>query len=246
MFSLSDPTPFHLSLFLGLVLQSTAYVSQNLLAGDTKNMKAKSSKDPDQDCSRPYKKSKIDGMHSTDEEWISKSGTTRKGGYSSNSSIPTTSVGKDPLRPKDCSSSRDSKYKGNDRLQVSVDTTKDKGEGSLDEGSLNLGNRDSNVGVKKRKLKEYQDTHLQESYVEEFSDSRKEKKARNSKSEGRESGSSKGSGRTDKKGSQTKNQKLRKNPGSSLSQRSLDGMDCLKMDLGPMRASATATNFKRV
>ncbi|MED6149172.1 hypothetical protein PIB30_059920 [Stylosanthes scabra] len=205
--------------------------------GDTKNVKGKGRKDPDQDSSRPYKKSKIDG---NDEEWMPQNGPTRKGGYSSNSSVPTTSVGKDSLRPKDRSSSRDSKYNGNDRLLPSADITKDKGQGSMDEGSLNFGNYDYNVAHKKRKLKEYQDAQLQEIHVE-FNDSRREKKARNSKSEGRESSSSKGSGRTDKKGSHTKNQKVRQNPGSALSQRTVGGMDSSKVDLGPLRASAAAT-----
>ncbi|RYR71761.1 hypothetical protein Ahy_A02g005981 isoform C [Arachis hypogaea] len=205
--------------------------------GDTKNVKAKIRKDPDQDSSRPYKKSKIDG---NDEEWMPQNGPTRKGGYSSNSNVPTTSVGKDPLRPKDRSSSRDSKYNGNDKLLPSAEIAKDKGQGSMDEGSLNFGNYDSNGALKKRKLKEYQDAQLQESHVE-FSDSRKEKKPRNSKSEGRESSSSKGSGRTDKKGSHTKNHKFRQNPGSAPSQRSVGGMESSKVDLGPLRASAAAT-----
>ncbi|MED6209607.1 hypothetical protein PIB30_056410 [Stylosanthes scabra] len=205
--------------------------------GDTKNVKGKSRKDPDQDSSRPYKKSKID---CNDEEWMPQNGPTRKGGYSSNISVPTSSVGKDSLRPKDRSSSRDSKYNENDRLLPSADITKDKGQGSMDEGSLNFGNYDSNVAHKKRKLKEYQDAQLQETHVE-FSDSRREKKARNSKSEGRESSSSKGSGRTDKKVSHTKNHKFRQNLGSALTQRSVGGMDSSKVDLGPLRASAAAT-----
>ncbi|XLR55015.1 hypothetical protein HN51_023317 [Arachis hypogaea] len=205
--------------------------------GDTKNVKAKIRKDTDQDSSRPYKKSKIDG---NDEEWMPQNGPARKGGYSSNSNVPTTSVGKDPLRPKDRSSSRDSKYNGNDKLLPSAEIAKDKGQGSMDEGSLNFGNYDSNGALKKRKLKEYQDAQLQESHVE-FSDSRREKKPRNSKSEGRESSSSKGSGRTDKKGSHTKNHKFRQNPGSAPSQRNVGGMESSKVDLGPLRASAAAT-----
>ncbi|KAK7270216.1 hypothetical protein RIF29_23209 [Crotalaria pallida] len=199
-------------------------LEQNPAGGDTKNPKVKSKKNPDQDCSRPYKKGKIDGMHSTDDEWIlEQGGTTRKGGHSLNSSFRTTSFGKNQHRQKDRSSSRDSKYDRRDRLQVSVEITKDKGQGSLDDRSLDLGNYASNHSVKKRKLKEYQDTQLQEGRhsVQEFGDSRKEKKARISKSEGRESGSSKGSGRTDKKGSHTKNHKLRQYPGSTLPQQCL-------------------------
>ncbi|RDY05828.1 hypothetical protein CR513_10283, partial [Mucuna pruriens] len=221
--------------------------------GDMKNMKVKSRRDPDQDCSRPSKKSKTDKIHSTNEELIvEQSGTTRKvGGHSSSSTFPTTSVGKDRPRQKDHSSSRDSKS-GKDRLLVSAENTKDKAQGSLDEGSLDLGKCDSIGSVKKRKLKGYQDAQTyslgnprqQESKTSEheFSDSRKEKKAKISKSEGKESSASKGSGRTDKKVSHTKNQKFRQNPESSLSQRSLDGMDCSKRDLGSVQASVAATS----
>ncbi|KAJ1412647.1 Zinc finger, CW-type [Sesbania bispinosa] len=190
--------------------------------GDMKNMKVKSRRDPDQDCSRPSKKGKTDKIHSTDEEWIpEQNGSTRKVGHSSSSAFPTSSAGKDQPRQKDHSSSRDSKS-GKDKLPVSAEKTKDKGQGSLDEESLDLGNYDS-IGS-------------------EFSNSRKEKKARNSRSEGKESSASKGSGRSDKKASHTKNQKFRQNPGNSLSHRSLDGMDCLKRDLGSAQASVAATS----
>ncbi|KAK7284681.1 hypothetical protein RJT34_19431 [Clitoria ternatea] len=219
--------------------------------GDIKNMKVKSRRDPNQDCSRPSKKVKADKVHSTNEEWIpEQSGTTRRVGHSSNGTFPTSSAGKDRHRQKD-HSSRDSKS-GKDRLPVSAEHTKDRGQGSLDEGSLDLGNCDSIGSGKKRKLKGYQDAlthstenpHLQESknFGQEVNDSRKEKKARTSKSEGKESSASKGSGRTDKKVSLTKNHKFRKNPEISLSQRSLDGMDGLKRDLGPAQASVAATS----
>ncbi|KAL2345391.1 hypothetical protein Fmac_006676 [Flemingia macrophylla] len=191
--------------------------------GDMKNMKVKNRRDPDQDCSRPSKKSKVDKQ----------SGTTRKmGGQSSNSTFPTTSVGKNRPRQKDHSSSRDSKS-GKERMLVSAENTKDKGQGSMDEGSLDMGNCDSIGSVKKRKLKGNQNVQtyspgnprLQDckTYEHEFSDSRKEKKAKISKSEGKESSVSKGSGRTDKK-------------------RSLDGMECSKRDLGSVQATVAATS----
>lgn len=208
----------------------------------------KSLRDPDLDFTGPSKKVKTDSILFT-EEWITDpSGATRKVGHSSNSSFPTTSAGKERPKHKDRSSLRDSKHDGKDRLKVSVGKTKDKGRVSLDEGSLDMRNHDTVDSVKKRKLKEYRDSgydHLQESKIsvqEKFSDSRKEKKARLSKSEGRESSTSKGTGRTDKKVSHSKNQKLRQDPGSSLSQRSLDGMDCMKRDLRSVQASAAATS----
>ncbi|ESW35075.1 hypothetical protein PHAVU_001G204500 [Phaseolus vulgaris] len=221
--------------------------------GDTKNMKVKSRRDHDEDFSRPSKKSKSHKAHSTNEEWtVEQSGTTRKVGVqSSNSTFPTTSVGKDRPRQKAHSSSRDSKSR-KDKIPVSAENTKDKGHGSLDEGSLDLGNCDSIGSVKKRKLKGYQDAityspgnpRIQESKTSEhdFSDSRKEKKAKSSKSGGKESSTSKGSGRTDKKVSHAKNQKFKQNPESSLSHRSLDGMDCSKRDLGSLQVSVAATS----
>jgi len=216
-------------------------------------MKVKSRRDHDEDFSRPSKKSKSHKAHSTNEEWtVEQSGTTRKVGVqSSNSTFPTTSVGKDRPRQKAHSSSRDSKSR-KDKIPVSAENTKDKGHGSLDEGSLDLGNCDSIGSVKKRKLKGYQDAityspgnpRIQESKTSEhdFSDSRKEKKAKSSKSGGKESSTSKGSGRTDKKVSHAKNQKFKQNPESSLSHRSLDGMDCSKRDLGSLQVSVAATS----
>ncbi|KAL1351022.1 hypothetical protein HN51_014980 [Arachis hypogaea] len=225
-------------------------LENNSDGGDTKNMKMKSRRDPDQDCSRPTKKVKTDKIRSTDEEWIAgQSGTTRKASHGSNSSFPTTSVGKDRSKQKDRSSSRDSKSE-KDRLQISAENTRDRGHGFLDEASLDLGNCDAVDSVKKRKLKEYQDAqtcstgnpHLQGSRfsAQEFSDSRKEKKTRNSKSEGRESSSSKGSVRTDKRVGHMKNHKFRQNPGSSHV--SLDVMDSLKRDVGSAQASVATTS----
>ncbi|KAI4301365.1 hypothetical protein L6164_034652 [Bauhinia variegata] len=221
--------------------------------GDTKNLKMKSRRDPDQDCSRSSKKGRTDEMHSTDEEWITNhSGTIRKVDHSSNSIFPTNSIGKDRPKHKERSSSRDSKYDAKDRLQVSVEKATDKDQSSFGDGSLDLGNYDTNDGVRKRKLKEYQNTqngstghHQLESRIsvkQEFSDCRKEKKARISKSEGRESTKSKGSGKSDKKVSHTKNQRLTMDPGSTLSHRNLDGMDCSKRDSGSVQASAAATS----
>ncbi|WJX85051.1 hypothetical protein P8452_67558 [Trifolium repens] len=215
--------------------------------GDTKNMKSR--RDPDQDYSRPSKKSKTDKVHSADKEWIpEQNGTARKVSHSSNNALPTASAGKDRPRQKDHSSSSDSKFR-KDRPPVSAEKRKSKGRDSLNEGSLDLENYGS---VKKRKLKEYQDAQahstgnprLHESRIseQEFSDSRKEKKARNSRSEGKESSASKGSGRTDKKVSHTKNQKFRQNPGSNHSHRSMDAMDSSKRDLGSVQVSVAATS----
>ncbi|XP_019440848.1 PREDICTED: uncharacterized protein LOC109345981 isoform X1 [Lupinus angustifolius] len=226
-------------------------LEKNSDEGDIKNMKVKSKRGLDQDCSRPSKKDRSDTVHSTDEEWYAEQrGSSRKAGHSSSNSFPTSSVSKDRPRHKERSSSRESKL-GKERLRVSAENTKGKGQSSLDERSLDLGNYNS-VGIKKRKLKDYQDAqtcstgnpYQQDNRisVQEFSDSRKEKKVRNSKSEGRESSASKGSGRNDKKVRETRNQEFGRNPASTLSQHSMDGMDCLKRDLGSVQASVVATS----
>ena len=107
-----------------LNLYDVMFISGILFSGD---MKVKCRRDSDQDSSRPSKKSKSDKVHSINEEWIiEESGTTRKVG--SNSTFPTTSVGKDRPRQKNHSSSQDFKS-GKDGLPDSAETTKDKGQG---------------------------------------------------------------------------------------------------------------------
>ncbi|OIV95409.1 hypothetical protein TanjilG_06278 [Lupinus angustifolius] len=183
-------------------------LENNFDRGDIKNMKVKSKRGHDQDCSSHSKKGKSDKVHSTDVEWnLEQRESSRKAGHSSNSSFPTTSVRKDRPRQEVCSSLRDSNL-GKQRMRVSAENTKDKGQVSLDGRSLDLGNYDC-IDSKKRKLKEYQDAqicstgtpHQQDnrSSMQEFSNYWKEKKARSSKSEGRESSASEGSDRTDKK-----------------------------------------------
>ncbi|CBI32242.3 unnamed protein product, partial [Vitis vinifera] len=136
--------------------------------GDTKNSKMKNKSGTDQDCVRASKKIKIEGMHSTDEDWTSDhGGTNGKVHLSSSNGLPANVVS-------------NNHFKHND--------------GSLNVGKYD--SRD--IVAKKRKVKECQDTeiyssslpstghHLEDSGAfvkEEFSESdhRKEKKARVSK-----------------------------------------------------------------
>ncbi|KAJ7972919.1 CW-type zinc-finger protein [Quillaja saponaria] len=227
--------------------------------GDTKNLKVKNRRDPDQVCSGAAKKSKAEGVKFTDGDWTMDQGAAaRNTSHRSSRSLPTTSAGKDWPKYKDHSSTKDSIYDAKDKLQLSVKNAKDKGRKSLD-GFLDKDKTDVRDSGKKRPLKEYQVTQTnlgslhstgyllhesRDSVKEEFSENegRKEKKARLSKSDGKESSKSKGSGRTDKKSSHTKNQKPWQDVGSSLSQRSLDGNNCLKRDLESVQASVTATS----
>lgn len=202
--------------------------------GDTKNLKMKSRRDnSDQDSSRAFKKLKSEGIHLNDEDRMSDhSEPTGKTGPSSSSGFPTTSSEKDQHQYNGHSSYQDSRDDVNDRVHVSNKKPKHKLPVSLDNGSLEMGKSDTRENAKRRKVKE------------EFkeNDYRKEKKARVSKSEGKESSTSRDSGRTDKKGSHSKNQQLGQDLGSNLSQRSLDGMDSLRRDLGSIQPSNAATS----
>lgn len=204
-----------------------------MCTGDAKNSKMKSKRDnSDQDCSRSSKKMKTEGMHVTDECGTpDHSGPTSKTGPSSSSAFPTTSSGKD--RPRYCerSSFKDSMDDSKDGSRLSIKKAKHKFPVSLDDGSLDMGNSDRGENAKKRKVKEFSSA-----------DYRKEKKARISKSEEKESRASRDSGGTDRKRSHGKNQIPGNDQGSNLSQRSLDGVDSMRRDLGSLQPSMAATS----
>ncbi|XP_062021537.1 cysteine-tryptophan domain-containing zinc finger protein 3-like [Rosa rugosa] len=202
--------------------------------GPINNLKIKSRRDFDPDTSRPPKKIKSNGRRMTDEEWASDHhGPDGEIGPSSSSGFLTTEAGKDRIK---------------DRIEAAT-LTKVKDEVCRDNGSVDMGNV-SRDRTKKRKLKEYPEIHMGSlpdrsiAVKEEFSenDCRKEKKARVSKSEGKESSASKGSGRTDKKSSHSKKQQRGKDISSRLTQRSQNGMESLKKDLGSVQVSVAATS----
>lgn len=215
--------------------------STNGETGDIMNLKIKSRRDSDPDSSRASKKIKTEVKRITDEEWASDySVAVGEVGPSSSSGFRTAAAGKDQIK---------------NRPQA---ITKAKDE-VLDNRSLDTGTCDSKGRSKKRKVKEFPDTQIHMgsipatgSYVqdrsvvakEEFSenDYRKEKKARVSRSDGKESSASKGSGRTDKKNSHTKNQQLRKDISSGLTHRSRNGTDSSKKDLGSVQVPMAATS----
>ncbi|KAA8543137.1 hypothetical protein F0562_021368 [Nyssa sinensis] len=177
--------------------------------GDTRSYKMKSKRETDQDCFRASKKIKINGHR------------------------------KDRRKYNDRSSSKSSKRDTKNSLEVPVRNPKDKAQVTSDDGSLHTGKcDDKDIVARKRKGNECQDNqiyaaslpsagiHLQDSrdFVEETSenDQRKEKKARVSKSEGKEtSAASKGTGGTAKNGRSMKDQQLGPDLGFTLSQRDL-------------------------
>ncbi|KAM1101799.1 hypothetical protein ACFX2B_008032 [Malus domestica] len=212
--------------------------------GDIKNLKIKNRRDSDPDSSRASKKIKTEVKHINDEEWASDySGAVGEVGISSSGGFLTAAAGKDQIKNRSHAAS----------------ITKAKDEAFLNSRSLDVGNIDSKGRSKKRKLKESSDSQIHMGSIpatghyvedhsiavkEEFSENyrRKEKKARTSKSEGKESSASKGSGRTDKKISHTKNQQHRKDISSSLTHRSRNDVDSLKKDLGSVQVPMAATS----
>lgn len=205
-----------------------------MYTGDTKNLKMKSRRDnSDQDCSRGSKKIKTEVMHFTNEDGMSDhGGPTGKIGPTANSGFSTALSEKDQPKYNERFSLKDSRDDAMGDLHVSVKKAKHTVPVSLENGSLEMETSDTRENSKKRKVKE------------EFKDDnyRKEKKLRVSKSEGKESRASRDSGRTDKKGSHAKNHQLGKDLESNLSQRSLDGMDSLRRDVGSRQPSMAATS----
>lgn len=224
-------------------------------AGDTKRSKAKSKRDHHQENSRSSKKIRNDALM---ENWMpDHGGPTEKAGSSLVNGQLTMSSGKNPPNYNDHTSLKDSKHDQKDWAQVSAKKPKDKAEVSL-HGSVDLGKQNNGNVSKKRKSKEIHndqphqgsllnsDNHVLDRILGkedcDDNDYRKEKKARISRLDGKESSSSKGSGRTDKKSGRKRSQPLGQDVGSTVSQRSLEGVDPLKRDSGMLHSSAAATS----
>ncbi|XP_065861296.1 cysteine-tryptophan domain-containing zinc finger protein 7-like isoform X2 [Euphorbia lathyris] len=215
--------------------------------GDSRKSKMKSKRDSEKELFRVSKKLKSEGLP---EDWVSDPVNIEKIGARSTNSLLTNASGKNLVKNNGCSSS---KYQASARKPE---------ENPISMGDMPLGGKrdDKEVG-KKRKIKETPTSdaqanagslsntghNLQGSRIlakEEFSENeyRKEKKAKISRSDGKESSESKGNGKTDKKGSHRKSQQLGQEAGSSVSQRSLDGAGCLKRDSGSKHTSVAATS----
>ncbi|XVF72563.1 hypothetical protein PTKIN_Ptkin12aG0131300 [Pterospermum kingtungense] len=215
--------------------------------GDAKTSKVKGKRISDQDSSRATKKIKAENLRLADKDWTLKH--AGKGGPSTSNGLPSTSVGNDQPKHSECSSYKDSKLDTKDGQQVSGKRPKDRVQVSLTDGSRDLVNCDGREVAIKRKFDECIDmgNNLQDSKVfvkEEFSenDCRSEKKARVSRSGGKDSSASKSSGKLEKKSKHTKNHRSGQDQGSTLSQQSLDGMDSLKRDFGSAQPSLAATS----
>ncbi|XP_039048237.1 cysteine-tryptophan domain-containing zinc finger protein 3-like isoform X3 [Hibiscus syriacus] len=223
--------------------------------GNAKTSEMKGKRTADQDSLKSSKKIKVENLHFADEDCMSEHG----GMGAPNNGLPTASVGKDQPKHSELSSCKDPKLDKKDRQQISGKRSKEKFQVSLTDGSLDLANFDSGEASRKRKVYECIDgrlnagfpqsigSHFQVSRVfakEDFSENeyRREKKARVSTSGGKDSSTSKSSGKLEKRTRQTKNHQTWQDLGSSLSRRSLDGMDSLKRVFGSAQPSLAATS----
>ncbi|KAK1356951.1 CW-type domain-containing protein [Heracleum sosnowskyi] len=223
----------------------------NPVEGDSKSSKIRNSSEINQEFSKAPKKLKAGGIH-IDEDWKSDYGdASLKMWRSSTSGLPMDKSQehqhKHDDHPKDLK--RDLKFSvGNseDRTRFSPDASLLRTENYIDRNA------------KKRKIREYQESQLyttscsNEIYrledrrdsMEETSERNhlKEKKARVSKSGGKQSSMSKGSGRIENKGRSLKDQQAGADLESSQVHRSLDVVDLVKKDIGSSQPPVAATS----
>ncbi|XP_039036789.1 cysteine-tryptophan domain-containing zinc finger protein 7-like isoform X2 [Hibiscus syriacus] len=212
-------------------------VTLSPVVGDTKTLKMKGKRITDQDSLRASKKTKDETLHLADEDWMFDHAV--KGGLS-------TSVGKDQPKQSQQFSYKDSKS-DKDGQQVSGKKLKDKVQVSLTDGPLDPTNCDGVEVSRKRKDDECESNPLQVHSIfvkEEFSENenRRENKARVFKSGGKDSSTTKSSGKLEKKSKHKQKHLSGQDLASSLSQQSLDGTDSLKRDSGSAQPSLAATS----
>ncbi|KAJ4956717.1 hypothetical protein NE237_013500 [Protea cynaroides] len=235
----------------------------------------------DQNEYKVSKKMKTEGVDYPDDDWNSDVGVARP---CSSSGLPTKAPGNDSNKYNERFPLKTSKCDGKDSFPASAKKLKDRVQVSVDGGvAQDLENSNKiNISAKKRKVKEWQESQIyvdpstehvlqnsRGSVKEETSESehRKEKKARASRSEPKESSTGKGDCRTDKKGKVTKillsgirdqtvdgteeeaaccmekdEQLGQYRGGKDLSQRTLDVVDSLRKDLGYGQPSMAATS----
>ncbi|XP_017224679.1 cysteine-tryptophan domain-containing zinc finger protein 7 isoform X1 [Daucus carota subsp. sativus] len=216
--------------------------------GDTKSLKIRNKRENNQEFSKASKKLKASSDH-IEEEWKSDNGgAALKVGHSSSSGLSIKKTGKHRQKyddhPKE--SKRD--------LKVSVRNSEDRTQFPSDERLLHTEYIDGDV-KKRKKINEYHDiqpyttSHITEGhrpenhrdFMEETSESnhREEKKARVSKSGGKERSMSKGSG-VDKKSRSSKNQQTEVALENGLFDRSMD--DLVKKDVRSTQPPVAATS----
>ncbi|KAI7982246.1 MORC family CW-type zinc finger protein 4 [Camellia lanceoleosa] len=192
--------------------------------GETRSSKIKSKWDTDQDCFRISKKIKLDG-HLQSMGWESQPIEILEAAMGCR--LSTTMDGNANDQHKDdYHSLKDRKCEADNGSKGPPRNPKCQFQVTSDDGSPYMEKIDDKGVTRKRKME-----HTSENIH------RKEMKASVSKSEGKETSTSKGSYGTMRKGRSTKEQQMGPNLGGTLSQRSLDAMDSLRRDLGSVEVS---------
>ncbi|KAA8527472.1 hypothetical protein F0562_034813 [Nyssa sinensis] len=251
--------------------------------GDAKKKKQKSKREADQCGYGATKKIKTEGAVDSDKYWtLEHSRNLDRVGRSSGIELPTKIAGENMQRHNEDYSSKDVKCDPKNRSQISVKKQGECAQISLDGGSLDIKTYNERViSVKKRKSKNtldrqnYLETyrsngkHLPDSKVsvkESSIDSelKKEKRSRVSSNEAKESSTTKGGDRSNKKGRITrilsagikdnpvhdvedvrsieKDQQPRKHRAKFAYKPTSDDVDSLKRDLGSEQFSMAATS----
>ncbi|PSS18209.1 MORC family CW-type zinc finger protein [Actinidia chinensis var. chinensis] len=252
-------------------------------SGDSKQKKLKSNREVDQDGYGTTKKFKADVAFDADNNWATEhSENFDKAGRVSGSGLPSKAVLKSMEQQDEHCFSKDAKSDRKKEVQIPVKQQEEHASLSLHTGSVDMKTCDEReISLKKRKLKDWQESqnyvgvsrnkgnHLPESKVfvkEESSDneSRKAKKSRLSRTEGKESSTSKGDDILNRTNKVTRihmsgnkdnsvhgreevrsienDQQPRKHKVKVSSKPASEGLDLLKRDLGSEQFSRAATS----
>ncbi|KAL3531438.1 hypothetical protein ACH5RR_010760 [Cinchona calisaya] len=219
--------------------------------GDGTKSKMKNPRESDIDGLQACKKIKTEDVRNMDENCTSDGGASSKAGQNSNSAS-----WKDSHKYSNCY--RDSKVDPKKKSSVSCEKLEVQLSVASDDGSFKMDKSGSADSVKKRKGKEHQNAdvdcvlrpssqqHSQGSkgYLEDIRENghRKEKKARVSKSEGKDSNGNKDIGVSGTKVRSMMDQEMGQDIDSTPSQRSMDAADSFRRDLGSGQPSVAATS----
>lgn len=218
--------------------------------GDGTKSKMKNPRESDIDGLRASKKIKIEDVRNKDENCSSDHGvTSSKAGQSSSSASLN-----DPYKYSNYS--RDSK--GDLKRKWSCEKSEVQMSATSDDGSLKMGKSGHVNCMKKKKGKVHQNAEVDSLLLPSSqhhsqgskglsedtgeNDSRKEKKARVSKSEGKDSRGNKDAVTSGRKARGLMDRKMEQDLDKAPSQRSIDAADSFKRDLGSGQPSGAATS----
>ncbi|KAI3449522.1 hypothetical protein Pfo_006187 [Paulownia fortunei] len=212
------------------------------------NLKIRSKREADMEGCRASKRIKSEELHFDDENWTSDNGGTSSKAGRGSTSLSNNTSGNDRRK---CNNHRDMSGEGKNNV-VSGVNAEILVPGTSDGGLLGSGKCGDKDSVKKRKSKEHHASqihtepisssgrrHLDSGdFMEEMceSDHRKEKKARVSKSGGKDTSGSKASVGTDRKSRSTKDQQ------NGLYLSNTQAADYLKSDMGSAHHSVAANS----